>query len=149
MGELRDDLGFLLARISGDVVRAANAALAVESLRVRQYSVLALTCDFAEGISQRRLARELGLDPSQIVSLVDELVAAGLVERRLAAADRRTRLVTATGAGRRKRERAANLAAAGAREALRSLSDEEQATLRVLLSKAATAALDEAEPRSL
>ena len=49
----------------------------------------------------------LGLDPSQVVLLVDELAAAGLVERQAPEADRRTRLVVATQEGRRVREAAA------------------------------------------
>ncbi|GAA4316157.1 hypothetical protein GCM10023162_22650 [Klenkia terrae] len=101
---LTDDLGFLLSRASGAVVRATNAALTSHGLRVRQYSVLVLACDAADGVTQRELADVLGLDPSQVVLLVDELAGAGLVERRPSEADRRTRLVVATDAGRRKSE---------------------------------------------
>lgn len=137
MGELTEDLGFLLARVSGEVVRATNAALAADGLRVRQYSVLLLACDSAGGISQRAMARILGLDPSQVVALVDELAQAGLVERQAAPTDRRAKLVTATAAGRRKRERAAVRAAAAVRGALGPLSVGEQATLRALLSRVA------------
>src|SRR5689334_10970305 len=66
MAALNDDVGFLLTRASGLVVRATNAALADVGLRVRQYSVLALADDTADGISQRDLAEALGLDPSQV-----------------------------------------------------------------------------------
>ena len=148
MAGLRDDLGFLLAWVSGEVVRAANASLAPEGLRVRQYSVLQLARDFPDGVSQRQLARELGLDPSQIVSLVDELAAAGLVERRPAATDRRTRLVTATEAGERKLAYAAELAADGVRDALKALSEDEQETLRALLARVACPPPDAAESRA-
>src|SRR3954469_8825303 len=96
MTGLNDDVGFLLTRASGLVVRATNAALADLGLRVRQYSVLVLADDSADGISQRALAERLGLDPSQVVPLVDELAAAGLVERRPSPTDRRQRLVAAT-----------------------------------------------------
>ena len=137
MGELTEDLGFLLARVSGDVVRATNAALAGEGLRVRQYAVLLLACDSRRGASQRAMARILGLDPSQVVALVDDLAQAGLVERQPAPADRRANLVTATEAGHRKRERAAVRAADAVRGALRPLSATEQATLRGLLSRVA------------
>lgn len=137
MGELTEDLGFLLARVSGDVVRATNAALAEEGLRVRQYAVLLLACDSRRGVSQRAVARILGLDPSQVVTLVDELAQAGLVERQPAPTDRRAKLVTATAAGHRKRERAAVRAADAVRGALGPLSADERATLRALLSRAA------------
>ena len=95
---------------AGRCVRATNAALTEHGLRVRQYSVLVLACEAADGLSQRELAAVLGLDPSQVVLLVDELVAAGLVERQAPEADRRTRLVVATTEGRRVREAAGKAA---------------------------------------
>lgn len=139
MGELTEDLGFLLARVSGEVVRATNAALAGEGLRVRQYSVLLLACDSAGGISQRAMARILGLDPSQVVALVDELAQARLVERQPDPADRRAKLVIATAAGRRVRGQATARAEAAVRGALRPLADDEQAALRAFLSRVAPA----------
>jgi DNA-binding MarR family transcriptional regulator len=110
---LTDDLSFLLARASGQVVRAANGALAEHGLRVRSYSVLTLTCEDAGGLSQREIAAVLGLDPSQVVLLVDDLAAAGLVERQASESDRRTRLVVPTAAGRRVREDAGRAVDAG------------------------------------
>src|SRR4051794_41883730 len=103
MADLTDDVGFLLTRASGLVLRATNAALADVGLRVRQYSVLALAADAADGISQRDLAEALGLDPSQVVALVDELAAAELVERRPSPTDRRGQLGGAPPAGGRAR----------------------------------------------
>jgi DNA-binding MarR family transcriptional regulator len=135
MARLTDDVGFLLTRASGLVVRATNAALADDGLRVRQYSVLMLVCDSSEALSQRDLAAELGLDPSQVVVLVDELVAAGLVERRPSPTDRRAKLVAATPGGRRLRRRAVDRARDGVRHQLRALSDSEQDTLRALLAR--------------
>jgi DNA-binding MarR family transcriptional regulator len=140
MTALTDDLGFLLSRASGQVVRATNAALAGSGLRVRQYSVLALAADSAEGISQRDLAELLGLDPSQVVLLVDELAGAGLVERRPSPSDRRAKLVAATAEGRRLRTAAADGAAAGVRAQLQALSDDEQQTMKVLLQRVVGAA---------
>ena len=137
VGELTEDIGFLLARVSGEVVRATNAALAPEGMRVRHYSVLLLACDSPDGISQRAMARILGLDPSQVVALVDELAQAQLVERQPAPTDRRAKLVTATEAGHRKRERATVRATDAVRGALGLLSADEQAMLRGLLWRAA------------
>jgi MarR family transcriptional regulator, organic hydroperoxide resistance regulator len=147
MTALNADPGFLLSRASGLVVRASNAALAAEGLRVRQYSVLVLACDAADGMSQRDLAQVLGLDPSQVVALVDELVDAGLVERRPDPADRRTRLVVATPVGRRTRQTAAARVAEAAVEPLRSLSEEEHATLVRLLGRVVADAGGEVEVR--
>jgi len=132
---LADNVGFLLSRTSGLTARTANAALAEYGLRVRQYSVLYLAVDAPDGLSQRELAGVLGLDPSQVVLLVDELAAAGLVERRPSPTDRRTRLVVATATGRQVRGRAARDANSQVRHRLRALSDSEQDTLRDLLAR--------------
>lgn len=139
LGALADNIGFLLSRTSGLAVRAANAGLAGHGLRVRQYSALVLVADSQDGVSQRDLASTLGLDPSQIVLLVDELQAAGLVERRPAPADRRTRLVAATTRGRQVRRAAVEGAHEGVRRQLGALSDEEQETLRALLERVVSA----------
>ena len=135
MAALREDVGFLLTRASGLVVRATNAALTDLGLRVRQYSVLVLADDSADGISQRDLAELLGLDPSQVVALVDELAAAGLVERRPSPTDRRQRLVAATAKGVRLRRRADTAAAIGLQRQLGDLTADEQQTLRELLGR--------------
>src|SRR4051812_27770776 len=149
MAALREDLGFLLTRASGLVVRATNAALTDLGLRVRQYSVLVLADDAEAGISQRDLAEVLGLDPSQVVALVDELAAAGLVERRPSPTDRRQRLVAATAKGVRLRRRADTAAAGGLRRQLRDLSADEQQTLRELLGRVVGAGdVRDEEPRA-
>ncbi|HEX2072147.1 MAG TPA: MarR family transcriptional regulator [Geodermatophilus sp.] len=136
---LTDDVGFLLSRASGVVVRATNAALAPHGLRVRSFSVLVLAADSPGGISQRNLAGVLGLDPSQVVLLVDELATAGLVERRSSEVDRRTKLVAATERGRAVRDAAARAADAGVAEQLAGLSAAERDQLRALLSRVAPA----------
>ena len=136
---LTDDVGFLLSRASGVVVRATNAALAPHGLRVRSFSVLVLAADSPGGISQRDLAGVLGLDPSQVVLLVDELATAGLVERRPSEVDRRTKLVAATETGRAVRDAAARAADAGVAEQLAGLSAAERDQLRALLSRVAPA----------
>jgi len=136
---LTDDLGFLLSRASGQVVRATNAALAEHGLRVRSYSVLVLACEAAKGLSQRELATALALDPSQVVLLVDELVAAGLVERQAAESDRRTRLVVPTAEGCRVREAAGEAATAAVEAPLGLLGDSERDRLRDMLTRICTA----------
>jgi DNA-binding MarR family transcriptional regulator len=144
MKDLIGDPGFLLSRTSGLVVRATNGALAPYGLRVRQYSVLVLACDAIDGISQRDLAQTLGLDPSQVVVLIDELAEAGLVERRTAPTDRRANLVVATDRGRSIRGCAAERAAEAMRDRLRPLGDDEQETLKELLSRVVLSALTKA-----
>jgi MarR family transcriptional regulator, organic hydroperoxide resistance regulator len=100
---------------------------------VRSYSVLLLACESADGISQRDLAAVLGLDPSQVVLLVDDLAAAGLVERRPSASDRRTKLVAATGKGLALRREAVAAVAAAEEKQLAALPPAERGTLHDLL----------------
>jgi DNA-binding MarR family transcriptional regulator len=134
-GALTDDVGFLLSRASGVLARASNAALISHGLRVRSYSVLLLACDSAEGVTQRELADVLGLDPSQVVLLVDDLAAAGLVERRPSTADRRTKLVLPTDRGRALRRASAGDVAATMTRQLADLSPGETQLLRELLTR--------------
>jgi DNA-binding MarR family transcriptional regulator len=134
---LTDDVGFLLARASGNFVRASNAALLSYGLRVRPWSVLVLACTTGDGISQRDLAAVLGLDPSQVVLLVDELAASGLVERRPSVTDRRTKMVVATEAGRGVRAAATPDVEAAVSGQLTGLTATEQFLLRDLLGRLA------------
>lgn len=96
---LTEDLSFLLARANVQSLAAGNAALAKVGLRVRSYSVLALAADGSRP-SQRDLADFLRLDPSQVVALVDDLQARGLVTREPDPNDRRANVVVATADGR-------------------------------------------------
>lgn len=98
---LTDDLGFLLSRASGTVARSVTKALTPLGLRMRSYSILALAAENDEGVTQRRLATIIGLDPSQVVALVDELEGRGVVVRVADPGDRRNKLVQATKEGRR------------------------------------------------
>ncbi|WP_413768910.1 MarR family winged helix-turn-helix transcriptional regulator [Rhodococcus pyridinivorans] len=96
---LEDDLGFLLSRVSGLVAAQTNQVLAPLDLKVRPYSLLVLACENADGVTQRSVASTLGLDPSQIVALVDELERRDLVERVPDSSDRRNKRILATEKG--------------------------------------------------
>ena len=103
---LTDDVGFLLSRASGLVVRATNAALAELGLRVRQYSVL------PAGVRGGRRASPSATSPpcsawtpARWCSWSTSWPRAGLVERRPSPSDRRTKLVAATDTGRALRGR--------------------------------------------
>src|SRR6266511_5316128 len=63
-----------------------------------------------EGAIQQELGAAMGIDPSTMVSLIDELESAGLAKRRPHPQDRRAREVSITPKGRRLRERARELA---------------------------------------
>jgi len=129
---LTDDLSFLLARANAIALSAGNAALAEHGLKARSYSVLSLAADGA-GPSQRELAEFLRLDPSQVVSLVDDLQSRGLVERRPDPADRRANVVIATDAGRALAAAARDSARSAEERVHAQLSADERQTLTDLL----------------
>lgn len=90
---------FLLARI-GRTARARLAdQLAERGLRLWDMAVLAAIADFGPQ-AQRDLVRRLGIDPSDLAKVADQLGAAGYVERSRDQADRRRVSVSVTAAGR-------------------------------------------------
>jgi DNA-binding MarR family transcriptional regulator len=129
---LSDDLSFLLARANAISLAAGNAALAVHGLKARSYSVLLLTTGDARP-SQREIAEFLRLDPSQVVSLVDDLQSRSLVERRTDPADRRANVVVATDAGRRLAAVARESARAAEEQVHGQLTPDQRQTLTALL----------------
>jgi MarR family transcriptional regulator, lower aerobic nicotinate degradation pathway regulator len=97
-----------------------------------------------EGAIQQELGAAMGIDPSTMVSLVDQLETAGLARRRPRPTDRRAREVAITAKGRRVLQRARQLAMHEQDEVLRGLSSAERRQLLALLRRA----LDSAPPQS-
>lgn len=95
----RPPLGFLLVRIAEAVDRLFLAALADLGLKPRHLRLLVLV-DRTPGLSQRELARQLGMDAGNLIALLDALEGEGLLRRARDDADRRQRRVTLTDAGR-------------------------------------------------
>jgi DNA-binding MarR family transcriptional regulator len=87
------------------------------------------------GISQRRLANEMGLTPGTVSARVDRLVADGLTVRAPDPADKRGSLVTLTDRGRELFEAAVPAHLANQVRLLGSLTLDEQAMLAGLLRK--------------
>lgn len=133
---LDDDVSFLLARANALSLGAGNAALAKFGLRVRSYSVLALAVGDARP-SQRELAEYLRLDPSQVVSLVDELQRRGFVRREPDPVDRRANVVVATAEGEACFERARVAVRAGEERLHAGLSEADRIRLSELLQQLA------------
>jgi MarR family transcriptional regulator, lower aerobic nicotinate degradation pathway regulator len=127
-------LGFLLARAGGRAIRAVNRALQPFGLRSRHYTVLLVAAE-SGGCSQRDLGVTLDVDPSVVVSLVDDLERDGLVRRESRPPDRRTRLITATPAGLALLERLRVLSREADEELTSRLDDGERATLLALLRR--------------
>ena len=95
---LADDLGWGLGMIFRAYVKAAHAAVADLPGGPRGYQVLSAA---AQGTvaSQLALAQHLGVDRTVMTYLLDDLEAAGLIERRPDPADRRARRIVATQRG--------------------------------------------------
>jgi len=87
----------------------------------------------------------MGIDPSTMVSLIDQLEAAGLAKRRPHATDRRAREVVITPKGRRLLERGRQMSMQVEDEVLQGLTAAERRQLLTLLRRA----LSSAPPQSL
>jgi DNA-binding MarR family transcriptional regulator len=98
-----------------------------------------------EGANQQEIGGAMGIDPSTMVSLIDQLEAAGLAERRTRPTDRRAREVVVTPKGRRVLKQARQLALQVEGDVLRGLNGAERQQLLVLLRRA----LSSAPPQSL
>jgi DNA-binding MarR family transcriptional regulator len=97
---------YLIGRLSVDGRRRAVAAVGSAGLRLNSYAVLACLHEFGSS-SQRDLSVRLGLDPSDVVAVLDELEAQGFVNRTRCTEDRRRYDVAITAAGTRARKSAA------------------------------------------
>lgn len=133
--KIGNDVGLLLAKLHATGSLLNNKALADYGLRERSFSVLTLACSGLEP-TQRELADFLSLDPSQVVSLVDDLEHRGLVKRAQGKQDRRAKIIVSTAEGRRIHNKARAALEVCERSQLEALSEEENAQLRELLKKA-------------
>ncbi|MEV6905816.1 MarR family transcriptional regulator [Amycolatopsis sp. NPDC051071] len=129
---LDDNLGWLLAQVCrahGSVLERAVAGIP-HGLRGFQALCGAV---HESARNQAQLGRQLDIDRTVMVYLVDDLVAAGLVERTMDPADRRNKLIRGTEAGRARLEetRAAILAAEAT--VLAPLDPEDQERFREML----------------
>jgi MarR family transcriptional regulator, lower aerobic nicotinate degradation pathway regulator len=89
-----------------------------------------------EGAIQQQLSADLGIDPSAMVTLIDDLEGAGLAERRRRPGDRRAWEVAITHRGRRTLQRAKRSAARVEDEVLAGLTAAERRQLMSLLRRA-------------
>ncbi|MFC8039034.1 MarR family winged helix-turn-helix transcriptional regulator [Paenarthrobacter sp. NPDC057355] len=133
--KIASDVGLLLAKLHATGSLLNNKALADYGLRERSFSVLTLACSGLEP-TQRELADFLSLDPSQVVSLVDDLEHRGLVKRAQGKQDRRAKIIVSTSEGRRIHNKARAALEQCEQTQLAALNEEENAQLRALLKKA-------------
>jgi len=130
---LAGDLGWGLAVLFRGYVKAADAVTEGLPGGHRGYQVLSAAARDEPG-SQAALAARLGIDRTVMTYLLDDLVTAGLVERRQDPCDRRTRLVVATDHGRVVLADLEARFALAEQHVLAGLSAEDQGTFRGLLA---------------
>ncbi len=136
---LNDDLGWMLGVVFRAYIRAAEHAVGDLPGGPRGYHVLT-AADRQPARNQGAIAEELGIDRTVLTYLIDDLERDGLALRRPDPADRRSRLVTLTDAGREAaRHRREELRRVESR-LLQALTPDENATLRALLRRVACAA---------
>jgi len=132
IAEFAGQLFFRLWRASHTRVAGALEAI---GLTPALFGVLNLI-SARDGAIQQELGSAMGIDPSTMVSLIDQLEQAGLAKRRPDPRDRRARQVSITAKGRRQLERARSLALDAEDEVLGGLSSSERQELLHLLRRA-------------
>lgn len=96
---LLSSTAFLMSKVGKEAQRQVCEALQEDNRQLRHYAVLACLDEFGAS-TQREIGKRLHFDASDIVALVDDLEADGLVERRRNETDRRRYDVTLTAEGR-------------------------------------------------
>lgn len=129
---LRDLTGYQVRRAAAQIQIAINQALARFGLRRTTFSALTLIADHP-GMSQSRLAEALAIERPNLVQMVGELEAAGLVERRTARGDRRAYALHPTMRGRSVQREALRAARETDAAITKGLPDGTLATLRAAL----------------
>ncbi|MDQ6672559.1 MAG: MarR family winged helix-turn-helix transcriptional regulator [Chloroflexota bacterium] len=120
-------------------VKAANAVVCDIPGGPRGYQVIAAAVQHAAD-SQGALAQRLGVDRTVMTYLIDDLEAAGLVERRADPVDRRSRHIVATARGQRLWADIQHRLQEVEEHVLGALSTPERATFRELLQRLAARA---------
>jgi DNA-binding MarR family transcriptional regulator len=130
--------GYLMARLGQASSRLFQQALEPTGLHPRDFGVMNIVSQ-QPGITQQGLHTKAGIDPSSMVSIIDELERLGLAERRRNPEDRRARAIYLTAAGQDTLEELRRVAGKLQREFFGALTAEEQRTLGDLLRKLAAA----------
>lgn len=136
--EVAEFAGQLFFRLWRALNTRTTEALQTIGLTPAQFGLLNVL-GARHGAIQSRLSADMGIDPSAMVSLIDELESQDWAERRRRQGDRRAWEVTITAEGRRRLERARRLAAGVEDEVLGGLDASEREQLMALLRRALVA----------
>ena len=124
----------LLTQTAMHADRLANQGLARADARKWHYAVLASLQEFGPA-SQAALSRRTGIYRSDLVAVINELAARGLIDRAPDPADRRRNVITMTPQGRRHLRQLDKLVAAIQDELLAPLTPPERDQLVRLLTR--------------
>jgi DNA-binding MarR family transcriptional regulator len=137
--------GFLLSRMGLVAQKHFSARLESAGLTPRMWGALNVL-DGEGAISQHALCKCIGMDPSSMVSTIDELEAKGLVQRRSHPSDRRAHALHVTEAGRAALTQGRRLAQQAQEDLLAPLDPDEREQLRSLLLRLTIASSEGAKP---
>jgi DNA-binding MarR family transcriptional regulator len=132
--DLQRSPGYLLALVGAESRRRWTRALGSAGLRSSHFGVL-MTLGVLGEASQRRVGLAIGVDPRNLVGVVDQLQERGLVERRVDSGDRRRHAVRLTPQGQELLVELRKAGESAERELLANLEPEELAELTRLLAK--------------
>ncbi len=129
-------VAFLLSQVGAHA--SARFAERLEPLGLKPpHSGILFVIEQADGLSQQALGEKLGVFPSRLVAILDELEERGLVERRDNPADRRSYALYLTRSGRDALEQIRGVGRAHQDALCTALDEAEQAQLAGLLSRIA------------
>lgn len=128
--------GYLLSRLGTVAQRAFAERMSEIDLTPRAWGALNVLDQEGE-ITQQSLGRCIGMDPSTMVSTIDELEQRGLVQRRRNPQDRRAHALHITAKGRRILATGREVAAGAQEELLAPLDPQERKQLHKLLLRLA------------
>lgn len=131
---LLSSTGFLLAMVGAESRKRWVEGLSRWDLRPSHFAVM-MALGETGAISQQDLARLVGVDPRNLVAIIDLLEGRNLVERGRHPADRRRHAVQLTPAGRQLLRALQQSGAALEEEMLAALDEFERTALRELLVK--------------
>ncbi len=126
--------GFLLSRLGTLVGRFWSSLLSRHGLTQAQYTAMVVLGESGP-LGQGRLAELIAVDPRNVVSVVNGLVASGWAERRADPTDGRRRQIALTAKGQRLNRVVAADAATTQGDFLAALNRDEQSSLNRLLQR--------------
>jgi DNA-binding MarR family transcriptional regulator len=138
---LANVLGALALVVTDELGRAVTRDIGVGTASVTDSAALSALSQFLDGSTVDRVHQVLGLTPSGAVRLVDRLESDGLVVR-APGADRRSRSIQLTAAGRDQAEAVGDARAAYLAGLVGELTSDEVDTLRRLLGKLMAGVVD-------